>query len=135
MASLCTARKPEVPCRYCAPYRIERRRGSSLPMPWRMFAISECFCYCCNFCCSFVFLCVVIFRYGCTSAQEVERECGYMPSLSVWMCPVLSFSHPHSLQGWLHREPNVNPFSSIVSINCRSYLPPPTSVPRLPSKL
>ena len=29
VASLCTARKPEVPCRYCAPYRIDRRRGSS----------------------------------------------------------------------------------------------------------
>jgi len=28
MASLCSARKPEVPCRYCAPYRIDRRRGS-----------------------------------------------------------------------------------------------------------
>ena len=30
VASLCTARKPEVPCRYCAPYRIDRRRGSPL---------------------------------------------------------------------------------------------------------
>ena len=36
MASLCTARKPEVPCSYGAPYRIDRLRGS----PFQLMNIS-----------------------------------------------------------------------------------------------